>query len=254
MNFLADKRKRKIFIIIASIVLILAIIVGACAIYIGDYYRADEGAIAVFSDEDNISVSTLKNGNVVFEPHDATVGLIFYPGGKVDHNAYQPLMAALAREGVLCVLVEMPFRLAVLDMNAADGIQEKYPEIEDWYIGGHSLGGSMAASYLSDNAEDFEGLVLLGSYSTADLSNTDLAVLSVYGSEDKVMNREKYDENKANLPSDFTEVVLEGGCHAYFGMYGAQDSDGTPTISNEEQINLTALAISDLTNKSEFVE
>ena len=233
------KNKRKILIISISIVAALAIIFGACAIYLCDYYRADEGAIAVFAPEDNVTVSTLKDGNIVFEPQGATVGFIFYPGGKVEHNAYQPLMAALAREGVLCVLVEMPFNLAVFDINAADGIQEQYPEIEDWYIGGHSLGGSMAASYLADHVDEYEGLILLGSYSTADLSDTDLDVLSIYGSEDKVLNREKYDENKSNLPDDFSEIVIEGGCHAYFGMYGAQDGDGTPTISNHEQIGLT---------------
>ena len=237
------KNKRKILIISISIVAALAIIFGACAIYLGDYYRADEGSIAVFAPEDNVSVSTIDGGNVVFEPQNATVGFIFYPGGKVEANAYQPLMAELAREGVLCVLVEMPFNLAVFDINAADGIQEQYPQIEDWYIGGHSLGGSMAASYLADHTDEYDGLILLGSYSTADLSDADLDVLSIYGSEDKVLNREKYDENKSNLPDGFCEVVIEGGCHAYFGMYGAQDGDGTPTISNHEQIRLTVESI-----------
>ena len=237
------KNKRKILIISVSIVAALAIIFGACAIYLGDYYRADEGAIAVFAPEENVSVSTIDGGNVVFEPQNATVGFIFYPGGKVEANAYQPLMAELAREGVLCVLVEMPFNLAVFDINAADGIQEQYPDIKDWYIGGHSLGGSMAASYLADHVDEYERLILLGSYSTADLSDADLDVLSIYGSEDKVLNREKYDENKSNLPNGFCEVVIEGGCHAYFGMYGAQDGDGTPTISNHEQIRLTVESI-----------
>ena len=97
----------------------------------------------------------------------------------------------------------------------------------------------MAASYIADHTEEYEGLVLLGSYATADLSDTDLAVLSLFGSEDRVMNREKYDENKSNLPDDLTEFVIDGGCHAYFGMYGAQDGDGTPTITNEEQIRIT---------------
>ena len=241
--------KRKILITTMSVVTALALIFGICAVYLADYYRADEGAIAVFKSEENISVTTLDNGNVVFEPQNATVGFIFYPGGKVEHNAYQPLMAALAREGILCVLVEMPFKLAVLDINAADGIQESYPPIKIWYIGGHSLGGSMAASYLAEHAEEYEGLVLLGSYSTADLSNTKLDVLSVYGSEDKVLNSEKYEKNKTNLPSDFTETVIEGGCHAYFGMYGMQDGDGTPTISNHEQIDITVENIVNMIDK-----
>ena len=238
MNFLADKRKRKIFIITVSIALALAMIVGACAIYLGDYYRADYEAIGAFLPQ-GTAFKEEPDGRIVFEPEGATKGLIFYPGGKVEYRAYIPLMQACAEEGILCVLVEMPFNLAVLDVNAADGIQREYPEIEDWYIGGHSLGGSMAASYLAGHTEDYEGLILLGSYSTADLSDTDLEVLSVFGSEDQVMNREKYDENKSNLPTDFTETVIEGGCHAYFGMYGAQEGDGTPTITNEEQIRIT---------------
>lgn len=98
----------------------------------------------------------------------------------------------------------------------------------------------MAATYLADNVEDFDGLVLLGSYSTADLSKEDVKVLSVFGSEDKVMNKEKYDENKINLPMDFSEEVIDGGCHAYFGMYGEQEGDGEATITNEEQIQKTA--------------
>lgn len=97
----------------------------------------------------------------------------------------------------------------------------------------------MAASYLADHEDDYAGLILLGSYSTADLSETKLDVLSVYGSEDHVLNQEKYTKNKSNLPEDFTEVVIDGGCHAYFGMYGSQDGDGIPTLSNEEQIGKT---------------
>ncbi|MBP3666491.1 MAG: alpha/beta hydrolase [Clostridia bacterium] len=238
MSFLSDKRKRRIFIVTTSVALVLALIAGACAIYLGDYYRADHDAIGVFLPQ-GATWKEEPDGTVVFEPKGATKGLIFYPGGKVEHTAYIPLMQACAEKDILCVLVEMPFHLAVLDINAADGIQKEYPEIEDWYIGGHSLGGSMAASYLADHPEDYKGLILLGSYSTADLSAADLDVLSVFGSEDTVMNREKYEENKQNLPSGFTEYVIDGGCHAYFGMYGAQDGDGTPLITNEEQIRLT---------------
>ena len=237
MKFLANKRKRNIFIITASIVLTLAIIAGACAIYLGDYYRADHEAIGAFLPQG--TTWNEESGRIVLAPEGATKGFIFYPGGKVEYTAYVPLMQACAEEGILCVLVEMPFNLAVLDVNAADGIQEAYPEIEEWYIGGHSLGGSMAASYIADHTEEYEGLILLGSYATADLSDTDLAVLSLFGSEDKVMNREKYDKNKSNLSGDLTEFVIDGGCHAYFGMYGAQDGDGTPTITNEEQIRIT---------------
>ncbi len=244
-----NKQLRKIIIIGISVILVIALIIGACSVYLSDYYRSDENAISAFAPMNEVDFRTLENGNIIFEAEDAKAGFVFYPGGKVDNNAYKPLMAALAEKGVTCVLVEMPFNLAVLDINAAEGIIEQYPDIEKWYIGGHSLGGSMAATYLSDDSNGFDGLVLLGSYSTADLSNTDLDVLSIYGSEDRVMNREKYDSNRSNLPNGFTEIVIEGGNHAGFGMYGAQDGDGDSSITSEEQIMITADEILKLINK-----
>lgn len=243
MKVLKNKKARKILIIVSSIVLGLALIFGACAVYLGGYYHADEKAIAAFSPISSREVEIIEEDNLVFKPKNAKIGFIFYPGGKVEHTAYVPLMKELASRGVLCVLVKMPFHLAVFDVNAADGIQAQNPEIESWYIGGHSLGGAMAASYLETHAEEYDGLVLLGAYSTADLSQTALKTLCVYGSEDKVMNREKYEVNKSNLPADFLEVVIQGGCHAYFGMYGTQEGDGEPTISNVSQIYHTATEI-----------
>jgi len=234
--------KKVIKRILPAVVVVLVIAV-ICAIYLRDFYRADMDEIDRFTCENEVTIQKNEKEYLVFEPEEANAGFIFYPGGKVEYTAYIPLMKALASEGIFCVLTEMPFHLAVFDINAAHGIQEEYPQIEEWYIGGHSLGGAMAASYVSNNRNSFDGLVLLGSYSTADLSDADIEVLSVYGSEDLVMNREKYEENKTNLPPDFTEIVIDGGCHAYFGMYGEQEGDGSARITNEEQIRLTADAM-----------
>ena len=237
--------KRKTRIALGIGVIFLALVI-ACAIYLGDYYHADMEKIEAFTEQSTVEMQTDENGYLIFEPEQIENGVIFYPGGKVKHTAYIPLMEALASKGTLCILVKMPFRLAVFDSNAADGLQENYPEVESWYIGGHSLGGSMAASYLSKHAKIFDGLILLGSYSTSNLSDLDVEVLSIYGSEDLVMNRENYEANKKNLPDDFKEVIIDGGCHAYFGMYGAQEGDGVPAISNEEQIARTVEAIDEL--------
>ncbi len=103
----------------------------------------------------------------------------------------------------------------------------------------------MAASYISSHEEDFKGLILLAAYSTADLKETGLRVLSLYGSEDGVLKMDSYEKYRDNLPEDFTEIMIPGGCHAYFGSYGPQKGDGTPQISNEEQIRFTADAIGD---------
>ncbi len=235
--------KKKWVRVLAIVLAVVLVTVGACAVYLGDYYRADMQMVEYFATPPGTTREVWEDGTVAFVPQNPKTGLIFYPGGKVEHTAYEPLMKWLARSGVLCVLVQMPFRLAVLDMNAADGIQEKFPQIEHWYIGGHSLGGSMAASYLDKHRDAFDGLVLLGAYSTADLSDSELSVLSVYGSEDGVMNREKYEECLSNMPADFTEYVVDGGNHAYFGAYGEQKGDGIALVSHETQILQSALYI-----------
>ena len=237
------KKTTKIILAVCLAVL-LAIGIGGF-IYISDYYHADDTAIQAMVDYSDDSFRIERDGNVSwFVPENATIGLIFYPGGKVEHTAYAPLMCACAEKGILCALVQMPGNLAVLNANAADGLQQKHPEITDWYIAGHSLGGAMAANYAATHFEDYNGLILLAAYSAKDLTKTSLRVLSVYGTEDGVMNRETYEKNRANLPADTTEIVLKGGCHAQFGSYGQQDGDGIPTISGEEQIRQTVDAIS----------
>ncbi|MEE0264043.1 MAG: alpha/beta hydrolase [Acutalibacteraceae bacterium] len=242
------KRKRKIFIITVISILVVAIITVGCAVYLGDYYHADTNAVEAFAVANTVQMQTLEDNTIIFEPEKANAGFIFYPGGKVEYTAYAPLMKSLADKGVFCALVEMPFNLAVFDINAADGIQKQYPQIKKWYIGGHSLGGSMAAAYLSEHTAEYDGLILLGSYSTADLSDSQLDVISVYGSEDKILNQESYSENRANLPDDFSEIIIDGGCHSYFGMYGAQNGDGTPSITIEEQIEKTVNTIVEFIN------
>ena len=234
------KRARIILSVCLAVLLIIGI--GGYA-YMSDYYHADETALEAMAYQTD-RVQAEQDGDVIwFVPKEPTAGLIFYPGGKVEHTAYAPLLRACAENGILCALVRMPGNLAVLDPNAADGLQEAYPEITTWYIAGHSLGGAMAANYAAAHAEDFDGLILLAAYSAKDLTGMPLRVLSVYGSEDGVLNRDSYEKNRANLPADTTEVVLDGGCHAQFGCYGPQDGDGIPTISGEEQLRQTAEAI-----------
>ena len=207
---------------------------GACWIYAADGYRADDAAIAATHSAGEVVVEQ-KGNTLAFIPENAETGFIFYPGGKVEYTAYAPLMRALADHGVLGVLVRMPLNLAVLDVNAASGIPEQYPQVRRWYIGGHSLGGSMAASHAAKNSSAYEGLVLLAAYSTADLSASALPVISIYGSEDGVLNREQYAGYRRNLPAAFEEHIIEGGCHAGFGSYGPQDGDGVPTLTGEAQ-------------------
>jgi hypothetical protein len=246
---LGKSRNIKIIKCIVSIVIAFLIIVSIFLVYVSDYYHTDSAMVETFIENKEVEKSVLYDGAISYKTNDSDVGFIFYPGGKVEFSAYEPLMYELALNGITCILIEMPFNLAVFNVNAADKAMDYFPNISSWYIGGHSLGGTIAATYLEKNYNKFDGLILLGSYSTSNLKNTDLKVLSIYGSEDKVMNKEKYLKNKDNLPNDFTEVVIEGGCHAYFGMYGKQDGDGNPSLSANEQISLTAKYIQDFIMK-----
>lgn len=238
------KKRTRIILSVLSVCLAVLLVIGIGSYaYLSDYYHADETALEAMAYLTD-SVQVEQDGDVIwFVPEDPTTGLIFYPGGKVEYTAYAPLLRACAENGILCALVRMPGNLAVLDANAADGLQQEHPEVTTWYIAGHSLGGAMASNYAAAHSEDFDGLILLAAYSTKDLTGTTLRALSVYGSEDGVMNRESYEKNWSNLPADASEVVLDGGCHAQFGSYGPQDGDGIPTISGEEQIRQTVEAI-----------
>ena len=233
--------------LLLCVFLALIVLCGAAfGVYTADYYRMDETAVALCASAEGPARLATDGGRyLVFDADGAEAGLIFYPGGKVESGAYAPLMAMLQSRGVLCVLCEMPFRLAVLDGDAAAGVSGVFPEVSRWYIGGHSLGGVMAADYAAKHPDDFGGLLLLAAYSTEDLTGSGLRVLSVRGSEDGVLNAASYEKNRANLPADARELVIEGGCHAFFGNYGDQKGDGVPAISRQEQLSLTAQAAAD---------
>ena len=230
---------RRILLALAGVLAALALAVG---LYLNNYYHADTAAQAALASDSGVTV-TPQGSTWVFAPQQPQAGLIFYPGAKVEATAYAPLLHELAQKGVLCVLVKMPGNLAILSPNAADGIATQHPDVADWYIGGHSLGGAMAANYAASHTDELDGLVLLAAYSTKDLTASGLRVFTAYGSADGVLNRETYAADFANLPDDTVEWVIDGGCHAGFGSYGPQDGDGTPTISGAEQITLTADAV-----------
>ena len=250
-NTYKKKSYKKLWVTLAIIAVLSLTAINFILVYINDYYKANEKALAALESSDGVEVVVDENHSVTFIPKHITAGLIFYPGGKVEYTAYAPLMHELADNGILCILLHMPGNLAVLDADAADGYAGQYSNVTDWYIGGHSLGGVMAASYAAKHADAFGGVILLASYSTADLSDLGLAVLSVYGSEDGVLKLDKYVDNRKHLPADAVEEVIDGGCHAYFGSYGAQDRDGVPRITNEEQIHTTVDYVKNFVNLHE---
>ena len=212
---------------------ILLLLAAAVLIFTLSGYRADARARAALS-SDAVRVEKTDYG-WLFDGPSETEALIFSPGGNVEETAYAPLLRALAQQGLDVCLVRMPLRLAVLDGKAADGVMARY-DYDHWYIGGHSLGGAVAANYAAER--DLDGVILLAAYPTKPV---DEPMLLICGSEDGVVNRMRLD-----AAEDYGAVErfeLAGGNHAQFGDYGAQKGDGIAAISPEEQQTLTAEAV-----------
>lgn len=228
------KTLKKAGLILAGVLVALILL---CGWYIMDYYHVADRDEAM-SDTGLVTVTVTDNGYFYDGPGEDTA-LIFYPGAKVEDIAYAKLLKEVAAQGVDCFLVHMPCNFAFLGMNRADEVMENN-HYQHWYLAGHSLGGAMAADYAAENTQKLDGLILLGAYPTKDLSKSALKVLSVYGSEDLVVNRDKIESGRALVPqSYYTEYCIEGGNHAQYGDYGEQKGDGTATISAEEQRKIT---------------
>jgi dienelactone hydrolase len=194
-------------------------------------------ALAALESDAQVNVTT--ESWLVFEPIHSTpeTGFIIYPGGRVDPRSYAPQAHKIASRGYLVVIVPMPLNLAVFGANSASSVVETYPEIDNWVIGGHSLGGSMAALYAYNHTDQIDGVVLWASYpaSSNNLTDTGIKVVSISGSQDGLATPDKIEASRSLLPANTTWVVIEGGNHAQFGWYGDQAGDNPATISREEQ-------------------
>jgi pimeloyl-ACP methyl ester carboxylesterase len=220
------------------LLLVLALLTGAGAAAWSRQQRpaAQEALDALQSDAE---VTVHADRWLVFEPTGRTprTGLIFYPGGFVDPRAYAPAAHAIAAAGHRVAIVPMPLNLAVLGANRFRAVRDAFPEVEHWAIGGHSLGGAMAARYAHRSPDDVQGLVLWASYPAADddLSGRDLPVVSIYGTRDGLASVDEVEVSRTLLPPDAQYTPLEGGNHAQFGWYGPQPGDKEATLSHEEQ-------------------
>lgn len=225
-------RRKKWKIAVSILLAVLILLAGGFFWYVSDYYRAEDVALEVLASGEHLEV---RDDLTILSPSYPTdTAIIFYPGAKVEAAAYLPLLDQLRQTGLTCILVEMPFRLAIFDVNAAEDVMAQFPDIRHWYMAGHSMGGAMASWFAADHPDEVDGLILLGAYLYGNYPPSD--TLTIYGSlnqsvEDKI---------------DYTEnvVEIEGGNHAQFGNYGPQEGDLPATISAEEQQAQAVAAIS----------
>ncbi len=223
--------KKSVKRIIISFISIVIILIGAFFIYAADYYKADDSVNTFIQNSNSIMIKD--NLTILVPDTPSDNALIFYPGAKVEHIAYIPILEKLRQNGITCVLVEMPFNMAIFNSNAANKVFEELPNIKNWYVGGHSMGGAMASSYVADNNDKVTGLILLGAYIYGDVSPEE--ALTIYGTFNS--NLEEHINYTENI------VIIEGGNHAQFGNYGEQKGDPPATISAEEQQDIAVEAI-----------
>lgn len=242
--------KKKTFKNLGFILLGLIII---AIIFIASFFITSYGPStqAMANLKDSTLVDVTVDNFISFAPENtaATTGLIIYPGAKVEPEAYAPLANKIAQAGYEVIITPMPLNFAIFDSNAADEVISKFPNIKNWVISGHSLGGVMAAKYASENS-NIKGVIFYASYPQGDeLKDSNIEVTSIYGSLDGVANLDKIIGSKDLLPTSTTFVEIIGGNHAQFGSYGDQSGDNAAEISVDEQIEQAANASIELLDK-----
>jgi Alpha/beta hydrolase family len=194
-------------------------------------------ATAALASTPTVTFEQGEDGRLTYTPTDTqpTRGLVLYPGGKVPPAAYAPAAQAIADAGYLVAIVPVPFNLAVFGIDAASAVIADHPEITSWSVGGHSLGGSMAAQYIDSHPGTIDGLVLWASYSAADLSDDGIIVSSSYGTLDNGAPSFTDPANVAKLGSAVVFTTIDGGNHEQMGWYTGQPNDPPATIPRVAQ-------------------
>ena len=243
--------RRIILIIFAAILLLVAIFIGVVLVKKRPALQPTETYQEIFSDTE-IKIANDNGVSILPRAGGACkAGIIFYVGAQIEPSAYIPLLARLAQHGYACFIPKLTSNMASMEQNAADQIIGEHPEIKTWYLAGHSMGGYTASGYVDDHRNDVDGLILIAAYTSRDLSDTDIPMLSVYGDNDGVLNKGRYEKSKNKNSRDFEEHILAGANHAQFGDYGKQPRDYDATISAEDQQRQTAEIILDWLERKE---
>jgi hypothetical protein len=219
----------------AILVFLMTLVIFA-AYYLISSAAPDESALAVADQYSDLRQD--EKGYITWTPDDPNgIGVIFYQGGKVEELAYAELLLPLLDEGYTIFLPQLPFNLAVFNADAAAKVVSEHGEINTWWIGGHSLGGAMAADYVFEHPGQMAGLFLLGAYPQEKKPLNDYSgqVVAIFGTKDGLVGTEGIDGWMSLLPKDSVRVMLEGANHAQFGSYGLQKGDLEADISSEDQ-------------------
>lgn len=183
--------------------------------------------------------ATEVDNRLEFGDPDSEVGIILYPGAKVEKEAYAYYGSRLAEEGVFVAIPSLRLNLGIADIDAAETIIAAHPGIERWIVGGHSLGGSAASGFALENESRVEGVIFLASYPISSMVESELRVLSISGEVDGLATQTDIEASRENVPDDAVFYEIVDGNHANFGIYGPQDGDNDSPLSAKEQLDET---------------
>ncbi|MFB2584953.1 alpha/beta hydrolase [Herbiconiux liukaitaii] len=210
----------------------LILSVSGFLVYAHITYAAERTPVQQLAADAAVS-TTWTHDHVILTPTDPDgTGLVFLAGAKVDPLAYASKLSGIAAAGTTVVIVRPILNFAIFEVRPLDDFTSLAPEVTDWFVGGHSLGGVKACQYAHDEA--VEGLVLLGSYCAGDESGLGKPVLSISAENDGLSTPAKIDASRATLPPDTIFVQLPGATHAQFGDYGLQPGDGSATVTDAQ--------------------
>lgn len=187
--------------------------------------------------ETYVAQAAEEEGCLTFGDPASEVGIIIYPGAKVEKEAYAYYGARLAEEGIYVVIPSLRLNLGILDIDAAEPIIEANSEVKRWIVGGHSLGGTAASAFALENESQVTGVIFLASYPISSLKGSDLDVLSIYGDRDGLAVPEDIEASRDDVPDTSVFYEIQDGNHANFGMYGPQRGDRESPITSKQQID-----------------
>ncbi len=240
ISSLLKSKKFWLFLIIAALLIGGGIGLNA---YLTPLPAMPEAQAALHS---NRQIQVTIDETIAFRPAiiTPTTGLIFYPGGLVEPEAYAPMARDIAEQGYLVVIAPMPYNLAILNPERANDIIAAHPEINRWAVGGHSVGGVAAAQFVKKHPNLVQGLIFWAAYPTAaeDLSQWTGSVACLYATNDGLATEEDIAASRSLLPPATQWTPIIGGNHAQFGWYGPQEGDKPASITRQEQQQIIVAA------------
>ena len=221
-------------------------------VWLYDSFRARDVDSKLLQSNDSVAVSSTPE-SLSFTPVTAAakVGLLFFPGGGVEPEAYAPLVSAVARQGYPSVIIRLPYRFAPFAEHRKEACHRAHewvarqPQVAAWVVAGHSKGGAIATELVSAQPTWIRGLILIGTThpKELDLSKLSIPVKKIFGSQDGIATEEKTLANRSKLPTHAQWVRIAGGNHSQFGYYGLQLRDRKAAITREVQQRLTLTEI-----------